>query len=206
MFNFTGLAKSNTDYYFPAKFPTQNDDIYINMCHGILEPNCGNGVAGCAIWDYNCKGDLCGSNIIGTTKEISWALDGEDTILATFYGGTGGRSLQIALKCQSGTGQGTPVYLGTEDNVYKFSWKSEFACSTGTKSKSLNGGWIFLIFVVCAFTVYFLLGIIIKKTVYHASGSDLLPNRDFWVGLPSLITDGFKFLFRGCRKERVQHF
>lgn len=40
---------------------------------------------------------------------------------------------------------------------------------------------------VLAFVIYFVVGAIIKKVQYNATGTDIVPNKDFWVLLPVLL-------------------
>ena len=35
--------------------------------------------------------------------------------------------------------------------------------------------------------MYFIVGAIIMKVKYDATGTDLIPNKDFWLGLPHLL-------------------
>lgn len=67
------------------------------------------------------------------------------------------------------------------------------------KNGGLSGGSILLIIIFCSFAVYIIAGVIINKFVREKSGTDLFPNKSFWVGLPSLIKDGFNFML--CRRE-----
>lgn len=38
-----------------------------------------------------------------------------------------------------------------------------------------------------AIIVYFVAGMIIRKVKYEKTGSDIIPNKAFWIGLPSLV-------------------
>ena len=46
-----------------------------------------------------------------------------------------------------------------------------------------------------ALPVYCLAGMAYQYKVKQASGSDLIPNKAFWVGLPGLVMDGCKFTY-----------
>jgi hypothetical protein len=56
----------------------------------------------------------------------------------------------------------------------------------------MSGGSVFLIVFFVLLSVYILGGVLMN---YRAGkqGIELLPNLEFWRGIPSLIVDGFKF-------------
>lgn len=55
--------------------------------------------------------------------------------------------------------------------------------------------WIFVIIVLCGLTVYFVAGIIILRFVQHKEGREIVPQHEFWFGLPGLVIDGLKYVF-----------
>ncbi len=74
----------------------------------------------------------------------------------------------------------------------------------GGKKEPLSGGSIFLIIFFVGFAAYFLIGVVVKWQVYHASGVEVLPNSEFWVGLPGLIRV-FEARAGESRGEREYH-
>ena len=52
---------------------------------------------------------------------------------------------------------------------------------------------------------YLLSGVLYKKAVYGSTGSDLIPNIDFWASLPGLIRDGYMFFISPCLGHRVEY-
>jgi len=60
-------------------------------------------------------------------------------------------------------------------------------------SGEFDYGWVFVIIVLCGLFLYFTLGIIILKFAQHKEGREIVPNVDFWAGLPSLVLDGMKY-------------
>ena len=51
----------------------------------------------------------------------------------------------------------------------------------------MSGGTIFIIIFFVALVVYFLVGVVVKWRVYNATGVELIPNTELWLGLPGLI-------------------
>jgi len=64
----------------------------------------------------------------------------------------------------------------------------------GSKDDGISPGTIFLIIFFVGFAVYFAVGAVVKWRVYSASGVEIVPNTEFWTGLPGLIKDGFLFV------------
>lgn len=70
---------------------------------------------------------------------------------------------------------------------------SMFCPGGGGGSGDFDYGWVFVIIVLCGLFLYFVVGIIILKFVQHKEGREVVPNVDFWAGLPSLVIDGMKY-------------
>ena len=82
---------------------------------------------------------------------------------------------------------------------YTLDIRTKYACPGAVceadSSNGLSGGWIFIIIFLCAFFLYFVGGyIIIAKTTNKEGGfkdfSNNIPQRSFWVALPSLVVAG----------------
>ena len=52
----------------------------------------------------------------------------------------------------------------------------------------------FLYRVIVAVAAYFIIGAIIMRTKYQATGTDMIPNKDFWFNIPFLIKVKVKLL------------
>ena len=64
------------------------------------------------------------------------------------------------------------------------------------KGKGLGGGSIFLLVIFCGLIIpYFVIGALIMKFHYGASGVALVPNKPFWEELPGLTRDGVVFTY-----------
>merc|ERR1711988_828559 len=60
-------------------------------------------------------------------------------------------------------------------------------------SSVLSFGWVFVILLFVAVTLYFAIGICYKMHKYGKRGEDALPHIDFWRELPYLVKDGISF-------------
>eukprot|EP01091_Cochliopodium_minus_P003628 TRINITY_DN13613_c0_g1_i1.p1 TRINITY_DN13613_c0_g1~~TRINITY_DN13613_c0_g1_i1.p1 ORF type:complete len:237 (+),score=66.34 TRINITY_DN13613_c0_g1_i1:1-711(+) len=206
-YDFTPLQKTD-DYTIGRAIIGKGWDVVLNMCTSVSEKACPASVSICQVWDYNCPTVGCGSASLGSISQASWALKEGEAVLK-FLGGDEGRNSEIRFLCAAGTGVGQYSFTN-EDPVkeYNFAWSTQYACagaSTGSSSSGsgggLSGGWVFVIIVVVVFSVYLIAGIIIKKVKFDASGSDIIPNRDFWCGLPGLVKDGIMFIVnKTCRR------
>lgn len=125
-------------------------------------------------------------------------------IVLTYGGGDacGGRPREtvIQFKCDKNAIPGYP--LSAREQLppgcsYLIEFQTAYACLDAppppSKDGGIGGGWIFFIIYTVGFTVYCIVGIIIKIQRYNARGSDIIPNKGFWSELPSLVKDGVKF-------------
>ncbi|KAL4222528.1 hypothetical protein ACF0H5_018567 [Mactra antiquata] len=76
-------------------------------------------------------------------------------------------------------------------------------CSGSGAAGGLSGGTILCILFISLLFVYLVAGTIFMKMRLNATGSDLIPNKNFWFSLPGLILHGFKFT---CSKIRRQEY
>jgi hypothetical protein len=66
-------------------------------------------------------------------------------------------------------------------------------------------GEAFLLLLFCGlFAPYLAIGILWQKYKRDESGLDLIPNREFWRGLPELVKDGCRFSFNKAGGFKVQ--
>jgi uncharacterized membrane protein len=54
---------------------------------------------------------------------------------------------------------------------------------------------------VTIFTGYLIIGVLVKKYVYGATGSDLIPNKNFWLSIFGLIKTVVVFIFSCGRRS-----
>lgn len=78
--------------------------------------------------------------------------------------------------------------------VVKFEHKA--GCPIG-KAKKLSAGSVMLIIIFVGIAVYLIAGISINAFAREKRGIEMVPNLEFWKGMPGLIKDGFNFMI--CR-------
>lgn len=87
--------------------------------------------------------------------------------------------------------------------VFVFQVDSSIVCAGGSgggggdggkaSKKGLSGGWIFVIILLVAFSVYFIVGILFNRCRGGKTGTEMVPNIAFWRDLPSLVKDGCSY-------------
>jgi len=75
----------------------------------------------------------------------------------------------------------------------------------GTVPSGLSPGDVMLIIFFCGFGVYFIIGILVKRFHMGETGAQMIPNVEFWSGLPGLVKDGFMFLINKCRGRNTEY-
>ena len=108
------------------------------------------------------------------------------------------RKVVYNLHCEDSS---TELYSAEEESkcVYFFNFYTIHACpvsKTGKiiKSKSLSWGWIFLIGLLISLVLYCILGVYFNyRNGERDSISDSIPNKEFWIELPSLVYTGIHF-------------
>lgn len=65
--------------------------------------------------------------------------------------------------------------------------------------QGLGTGAVLSIIILVTLFSYCTLGIVYNHFVRGTRGAELIPNLDFWRGLPGLMMDGVRFLQNGCR-------
>jgi hypothetical protein len=86
-----------------------------------------------------------------------------------------------------------PTYLAENPTRhYNFQWKTNIVCPgggnpTGGPAGGMGGGWIFIIILICVSVVYVIGGIVFLKFVQKKEGSEIVPNKDFWMAIPGLV-------------------
>ena len=54
------------------------------------------------------------------------------------------------------------------------------------------------------FAMYLSLGIAYNKKIKHMDGTDVVPNKEFWTGLPHLVKEGMLFTFKQAVATKVK--
>ncbi|XP_059488787.1 uncharacterized protein LOC132204341 [Neocloeon triangulifer] len=97
----------------------------------------------------------------------------------------------------------TPTLQEDPTEPGRFILSSKGGCFTKVELPAdevgLSAGATFLIIFFSLFAAYFIGGMAIMKFIKGAQGVEVIPNYEFWTGLPSLVKDGFLFAISGCR-------
>jgi len=147
---------------------------------------------------------------LGTVEEGRFLFDNvkEPPIILYKHGNI---STAIFLQCVYSTQTSfTVVDIEAEKHTYKLKLESKWTCpdlqqttdETALKNSSTDGLSVGSVLVIVFFvftTLYFVGGAVALKLLRGAEGREMIPNHDFWVDLPNLVSDGFTFVITGCQ-------
>lgn len=183
-------------------------DFYLEPCghHEAVSSSCNSvpdtHVIGCQV----NGGDNSQYNI--ASNDINWVFvtgNPEDNNVVFQYNYTTqdpfnnptNRVTYVHVKC----GSGYSLTFDTENPKlnYHFTAVSEAFCTDS--DSGLSFGSVLLLLLFLAIIIYISGGFLFNTFVRHARGVERFPHIEFWKDLPSLIIDGVKFTFRGCKGE-----
>ena len=105
-------------------------------------------------------------------------------------------SQQNVPTCQANT-QGGGAYSNAKECAKH--------CHRKSKSSGLTGGEILLVVFFCGLVIpYVVLGMVYMRVRNHATGTDMIPNKAFWIEVPGLIREGFRFTFSRVRRTQYE--
>ncbi|XP_065187937.1 uncharacterized protein LOC135818479 [Sycon ciliatum] len=133
-------------------------------------------------------------------------LTGTDLVTTiTYSNGTEGRTSEFKLICNEDS-NGTFDFVGEHPTKhYNFIVTSRDVCLVAVPTTGGNGGGglsagsIILILVISLAVVYLVAGGLYQKLARGATGWEIVPNRDMWMTVPELVTDGMAFILSPCR-------
>jgi len=208
--DFTIAQQASTDY-----------KITFNPCMFVATPESGG---------YCPTGETRACQITSTTG-VAYRSAADNIVLTTMsYDGTtlsinynggdvctnqpGTPSRQITVKYTCGTTVGTPSSaVESPSCAYTITWATSAGCAlatnpvgdVGSGGGGLSGGDVFLIIFFCGGFLYVVIGMAYNFKFRELRGVEMVPNVDFWRGLPSLIKDGSIFTWQKvtspCRKD-----
>ncbi|KAF2068795.1 hypothetical protein CYY_009880 [Polysphondylium violaceum] len=148
---------------------------------------------------YTTTGSPCKSGNTRTTTVQMTCTPGKANIVTGADENPVGSCLyEVQLSGKSACPTTTPTTSGTTTGGDDGSSHSQETSSSHSgekpKKKGLSGGWIFIIILLCSITVYLVVGVIINAKVRHMHGTDMIPNKNFWVEFGALIKDGVFFI------------
>lgn len=114
------------------------------------------------------------------------------------------QSVHLSLLCDTSATDPNPTLLSYTGGRLELEWKTPDACAL---SANPGGGglglWSFLKFMfwfgIVGLIGYLILGSLYNQQQYGARGWDLVPHRDFWRELPTLVADLGGHLFQNVR-------
>jgi len=123
----------------------------------------------------------------------------------TYQGRRYNRSSLVKFICNPSRKEATnfSVYQDITPCLWVVELESEYGCPVVAESsttKKLSFGSILLIVVAIFIPLYIIIGCIYNSKKHDTKGTESCPNVEFWRDLPSLVREGFRFTFRGCKK------
>lgn len=209
-----GSFSAEVDYYlyaFSVCKNTKNDDD--SFCGNCLE------FGACQTQTESVDGELMSWCLGRYQNDIQLVNSTEDSITLTYTEGDylndgecyegGDRLTSITITCNTEVITKPTKISITQPPCDSYTYKIEFSHAAGCPigndvpqpgtRKGLSVGSILLIIIFVTFFVYLIAGIVINATIRQQTGKDIIPNREFWADLPSLIKDGFLFIVHKIR-------
>jgi hypothetical protein len=205
--NLTPLGKRN--YYLAQD--KQYFNFYVNICTNALH-SC-NGANYPAIFFLYSNPTQCISNLGELSQmTIQAQSDPSSGVIVEYKGGkpegSKERRTRIKINCDMST-KSTPVdqltmnYVQkTEDSsavYFEFSLNTAYACpgfgpKIGGSRRIVGVGGAFLIIIPSLLLIYLLIGSLVMKFKFNATGMDILIHRQYIQEIPKLIFEGFLFI------------
>ncbi|KAH3720319.1 cation-dependent mannose-6-phosphate receptor-like [Dreissena polymorpha] len=173
----------------------------------VYENHCQN-VAACQIifingvyqfYDTGVQNSVTFSTVPGTSLGIQDHPG--NVVVAKYTSADGARQTEVALVCNPQNEQTAFDTLGevaSAKPLYRHILVSPFACF---ESGALSAGSIMLIIFFSLLLAYFLFGVTFNRFGRNQTGSDVIPQKAFWISLPTLVKDGSLFVVtRGQHK------
>nr|XP_039265627.1 cation-dependent mannose-6-phosphate receptor-like [Styela clava] len=139
---------------------------------------------------------------VGQQKGASWNTDESGSLFILYSSGDKYFNSTVNLFCDDQKTSNDVIAQGTDNTYtnYVFDFSGPALCPiVAPEDNKLSIGSISLISILAIFFVYLVSGIIYKKTRTGVTGTDLIPNTNFWSSMPGLIKDGAKFLVNRCK-------
>jgi len=192
VYNLSPLTKpvGGTDWKTSSAYP--DSSIVLNICAPVrtLSPFCDSNTGMCEVPNSNF-----GSGLNIGSYATTFTVVSEGQLQMNFPGNTG-CSGTITFVCDELVGDGTPVFEQMSGScTYSLKWTTTHACSQKPGgSGGLSIGSILCIIFFVSFFVYIAAGMVYKNKKFGATGTDMVPNIEFWRELPGLFKDGCRFV------------
>jgi len=193
-YNLNALANPSADY--PAT-STDGRTYYANMCIPVITEGCPQNSAGCqyavSVSKWFSLGDVSTFTLTAAGNADGAGAKG---VVIDFIKGTDGRSAKYVMICDPTASPASGTVSVAESTApakqYTYTWKTSYACPVGG---GISPGSILLISLACGVFLYVVVGLIVKKFVMHAEGTDIIPNKDFWTSVPGLVQHGGQYVY-----------
>jgi len=116
----------------------------------------------------------------------------------------------IQFKCEAtvaATGTIVNVAATTNQLNFNLTWTAtKYGCPGAgpgpvTNTGLTGGSWFLIVIFAILLPVYLIAGIAYKALREGARGVEMIPNLEFWKGLPGLVKDGVLYVFTGFKKR-----
>jgi len=208
LYNLTSLFHDSQ--YSDSLFYQSNtgDLTYVNLC-GDTTTVCSPASPVCkrsGLWSTMGFGELETQSIVLIEKEGVTSDKG----VTVHYGGgeycpgSAGTSATIHVVC--GTDETvTDVVVGSDGCTLTITISSQAGCGIEVDYNGTSSGEVFAIVVLVLLLVgviaYIVIGMVVNWKVKGVENVvDMIPHREFWMSIPSLVVDGCKFIGHGFKK------
>jgi len=188
--------------------PTTSELTYINIC-GDTTTTCSPASPVCkrsGLWSTMGYGQLSSQSLSLIEKE---GVESGKGVTVHYSGGeycpgSSGTSATIHVVC--GTDEAvTDVKISSDGCSITAVISSKAGCGEEVNYPGASGGEVFatvvLILLLVGVILYIAIGMIVNWKVKGAQSiPEMIPHREFWMSIPSLIVDGCKFIGHGCKK------
>lgn len=174
-------------------------------------------------------GSFLYSTSIGALSTVKWSDTFNGVIMRGKDGGDQAgvkRNFVLTILCpQDGISELFPILMDVNENTmtYTFLWHHFSACVGTTKAGAttrtgvtptlgppdqppgggaLDGGWVMIILLIVGLVLYCGFGSMFMYMMRGARGSEMIPNKAFWLELPSLVKDGCNFTVAKINEKR----
>jgi hypothetical protein len=207
---------SNTIDYTTGDSQGRTYTYHVNPCGIVNNPTgkCATGEATfCQVGTGTSISNL-GTCTLPDAPPPTWSLyngDPNQGVVVTFAngdGGCGGTKTGVVIYLCDRSHPGRGVVNGTvvesPSCTYTMTINTASVCpgSAGGGSPpkgGISGGWVFIIILLVSIVLYISLGCVYQRKKKGATGTESLPNIEFWRSFPGLVKDGLVFTWTKLR-------
>ncbi|XP_060069574.1 uncharacterized protein LOC132549643 [Ylistrum balloti] len=210
----TSLGDNNGFAKFFAIPAPDNFYYSLNLCYPFNEGSCA-GAAGC-----QTSPDFTSTYQIGDSSTAMFSTDASNNVHVIYTSPADDgrfRTVDVTLLCDANAIDPTIQVLGEQgfnSLLYAFTITSHCACpgacslnpnpidpgkATITVEAGISAGTVLCIIAIVGIIVYVGGGMTYMKVKKQATGTGMIPNKDFWTAIPGLIKEGAVFTYQKIR-------